>query len=315
MRDTLAYLLFRVLVLACRLVGERGSVALGRLLGVAYGAMDSRRARVLRNMSKAVGPARARRLLPKYHEHIGLLAVEYARLAALRDPSIVVTRWIDASAAEKLKAPLAAGRGVIVMTAHVGNWELTGYALASAVPLNSLYRPSGRPKLDAIARAVRERSGQRVREKFDSMRWSLRVLRSAQVLGLLMDQDGGPGGVFVPFFGELASTLSTAARLARRTGAAIVPIWSARLPGGLAHRLYVGDEIPLADTGDERSDVLLTTRRCNEAIEKMILANPAQWLWTHRRWRTRPAAEDVAAWERARSYASGREPAAGARAT
>ena len=115
----------------------------------------------------------------------------------------------------------------------------------------------------------------------------------------MMDQDGSSLGLFVPFFGKLASTVTTAAKVARRTGAAIVPVTSFRLPCRTRHRLRVGPEIVPADTGDEKRDILLTTRRCNRALEEAILEHPAQWLWAHRRWRTRPGPEDVAAWERA----------------
>lgn len=284
---------------ACKVLGPRGRVALGRLLGMAYGALDSRKWRVLKNMARAVGPVRARRFLSRYHEHMGLLAVEYATLAGLADGKGVVGGWIDASAAQKVKAILESGKGVVAIAGHIGNWELTGYALASVVPLCSLYRPSADPYIDAVARSIRERSGQSLHEKFDSMRWSLRVLRNGQVLGLLVDQDGGSQGVFVPFFGELASTLPTAARLAMRTGAPILPIWSHRLPDRFKHRLYVGRPIKPSCTGDEALDVLITTRMCNKALEEALLAAPWQWLWTHRRWRTRPSREDIALWEKA----------------
>jgi KDO2-lipid IV(A) lauroyltransferase len=138
-----------------------------------------------------------------------------------------------------------------------------------------------------------------VRGKWDSLRSAMRVMREGHALGLLMDQDGSAWGVFVPFFGKLASTVPTAARLARRTGAAIVPVTSYRLRSGTRHRLRVGPEVEVSRTDYEERDVLLTTYRCNRALERAILAAPAQWLWSHHRWRSELKPEHVRKWREA----------------
>ena len=300
LRHLAEYAALSALSLVCR-AGAGARVAAGRLVGFLLSVLDGRRARVLGNLSRAVGARRARDILPRYYEHLGMLVAEYAALSALRPGRIA--DWIEPRGAETLKAVAASGRGVIIMTGHVGNWELTGYALAGAgLPLSSLYRPPENPLLDARLKRVREACGMEVREKLDSALWAMRVLKSGRALGLLMDQDGGAGGVFVPFFGELASTLPAAARLARRTGAAIFPVTSARLPGGRRHILRVFPEVVGARTGDEERDVLVTTRRCCAALERAILDRPAQWLWRHRRWQTRPRPEDLEAWDRARGF-------------
>ena len=238
MRDFVVYIVFRTFALLCSALGARGSAALGYLLGLVFGLFETKRKRVLDHMANAFGTRRARELLPKYHEHLGLLVVQVAR------------------------------------------------------PRKNRY-------LDARLRRVRERSGMLVYEKKDAVRGMIRSLRAGEAVGLLMDQDGSGLGVFVPFFGRLASTLPTAARIARRTGAAIVPVTCYRLPGRTRHALRVGPEVEQADTGDEERDVLVTTRRCNRALEQAILEHPAQWLWRHRRWRTLPGAEQVSAWQAA----------------
>lgn len=298
MRDFVVYVVFRTFALLCRALGARGSAALGYLLGLVIGLIETKRKRVLDHMANAFGRRRARELLPKYHEHLGLLVVEYARLYAFRGESF--TDWIEPDGIERLKGIVARGAGVIGITGHLGSWELTGHCAASSgVPVHALYRPLRNRYLDRHLRRVRERSGMLVYEKRDAVRGMIRSLRAGKAVALLMDQDGSGLGVYVPFFGRLASTLPTAARIARRTGSAIVPVTCYRLPGRTRHRLRIGPEVEQADTGDEERDVLVTTRRCNRALEQAILAHPAQWLWRHRRWRTRPGPEEARAWQAA----------------
>lgn len=276
---------------------------MGCMLGLLYRALDTRRGRALRHAARAVGIVAAPAVLKKYYEHMGLLVTEYAMLSVAPKGVPVAQRWVVPRGIEKLQETIASGRGVIVMTGHIGNFEMTGYALTSGIPLNALYRPQQNRYVDRIARIIRERSGMAIREKMHAMRWSMRVLQSAEGLGALLDQDADAAGVFVPFFGDLASTLTTAPRLAKRTGAAVYPIASFRSRDRMTHELYVGAPIEFASSGDEKRDVLIATRRCNEAIEKMIMLRPGQWLWGSHRWRTRPTPLDEQAWREAAPYA------------
>ena len=307
MRDFVVYVVFRTFALLCRALGARGSAALGYLLGLVIGLIETKRRRVLDHMAYAFGRRRARALLPKYHEHLGLLVVEFARLYAFRRESL--THWIEPDGIEHLMGIVARGKGVICITGHLGCWEVAGQCVASSgVSLHALYRPLTNRYLDRHLRRVRERSGMLVYEKRDAVRGMIRSLRAGEVVGLLVDQDGSGLGVYVPFFGRFASTLPTAARIARRTGSAIVPVTCYRLPGRTRHNLRVGPEVEQADTGDEERDVLVTTRRCNRALEQAILEHPAQWLWRHRRWRTRPGAEQERAWQAASMDEASRVP-------
>jgi KDO2-lipid IV(A) lauroyltransferase len=299
-RDLLAYLLIRALSCLCRVLGARGAAALGCLIGMGISLADDKRGRgrILRHMARALGPRRARDILPKYYENLGLLVVEYARMWTPRRSDFA--DWIAPDGAERVKAILDAGRGVICITGHLGFWELAGHCIAvNSGPMNALYRPLKNPYLDRHLRALREQSGMLVLEKRAAVRRMIRVLRAAETVGLLMDQDGSGMGVFVPFFGELASTLPTAVRIARRTGAAIVPTSCYRDRSRAFHRLRIGPEVEQADTGDAELDVLITTRNCNRALEEAILEHPAQWLWRHRRWQTRPTPEQERKWAEA----------------
>ncbi len=300
MRDLLAYILIRALSCLCRVLGARGAAALGCLLGMGASFLDDRRGRgrVLRHLARAVGARRARDILPGYYENLGLLVPEFARMWNPRRRDFA--DWIAPDGIERLKAVLASGKGAVCITGHLGNWELAGHCLAAnGVALHALYRPLRNPYVDRHLRALREQSGMLVYEKRGALRRIIRVLRDSQAVGLLMDQDGSGMGVFVPFFGELSSTLPTAALIARRTGAAIVPVTCYRDRSRAFHRLRIGPEVEQADTGDAELDVLITTRNCNRALEDAILEHPAQWLWRHRRWQTRPTPEQERKWAEA----------------
>jgi KDO2-lipid IV(A) lauroyltransferase len=302
MKNLCVVVVLKVLAVICRILGRRGSAALGCGLGLLYRGLDTRRGRTLTHLIRALGARRALQVLPRYYEHMGMLVVEYAQLMSLPPAGEVIGSWVDTRGLDAVRRALDGGRGAIILTGHLGNWELTGYAIASVVPLNSLYRPLDNPFLDRTARAIRERSGMRTHQKGDAIRWSLRVLSSHEALGALLDQDGSTLGVFVPAFGRLASTLPTAARLARRTGAAVFPVASHRRRDRISHGLSVGPEILPVDTGDERRDNILMTYRCNRSMERLVLEHPAQWLWSVRRWRTQPTAGDLAAWREAEAY-------------
>jgi KDO2-lipid IV(A) lauroyltransferase len=249
-------------------------------------------------MARAMGPRRARGLLPRYYEHLGLLIVEYARMwnPLRRD----FADWIAPDGIERLKAILATGRGAVCITGHLGNWELAGHCLAAnGVALHALYRPLRNLYLDRHLRALREQSGMLVYEKRGALRRMIGVLRGGEAVGLLMDQDGGGMGAFVPFFGRPASTLPTAAMIARRTGAAILPVTCYRDRARAFHRLRIGPEVEQSSTGDAERDVLVTTRNCNRALEHAIMEHPAQWLWRHRRWNTLATPEALEKWRSA----------------
>ena len=310
MRDRLAYLIFRALSSLCRLLGARGAAGLGCFLGWLLSLVDDRagQGRIIRHLTRAFGRHRALGLLPRYYEHMGLLIVELARMWHPRQGDFA--DCIAPDGIERLKAVTASGRGVICITGHLGCWEYAGHCLAAhGVPLHALYRPLKNRHLDRHLRSMRERSGMIVHEKRNAVRTIIRVLRAGEAVGLLMDQDGSKSGVFVPFFGELGSTLPTAARIARRTGAAIIPVTCYRDGSRAFHRLRIGPEVVQADTGDPELDVLITTRNCNRALEAAVLEHPAQWLWRHRRWRTRPAPRDARKWREAVARLRNRVPA------
>ncbi|MDX2181489.1 MAG: lysophospholipid acyltransferase family protein [Bryobacteraceae bacterium] len=178
------------------------------------------------------------------------------------------------------------GRGVLFATAHLGNWELSAYAHAlMAEPMNVVVRPLDNPILDQFVERRRAGSGNRILGKSDYLRRAVEALQRNEAVGVLIDQDAGPDGVFVDFFGRKASATPIFAKLAHRTGAAIIPgfaLWIAE------ERRYVLRFSPIVETtGDAARD----TQTLHTILEGAIRQYPDQWMWLHRRWKTRPPDE------------------------
>jgi Kdo2-lipid IVA lauroyltransferase/acyltransferase len=184
------------------------------------------------------------------------------------------------------------GKGVIFLTAHFGNWELSSFA-------HSLYghtisftvRPMDNPLLDEIITRYRCLSGGRPIDKNDFARPALQALKRAEAVGVLMDTNMLPGeGIFVEFFARSACTTSAPARLARKTGAALVlglTLWDSRL-GKYRLRFEPVRWIAGANADEE---VRMNTANFTRLIEDCIRRYPEQWFWVHRRWKTRPPGE------------------------
>jgi KDO2-lipid IV(A) lauroyltransferase len=184
------------------------------------------------------------------------------------------------------------GRGVLFLTAHFGNWELSSFAHGLyGHPLNFVVREMDNPLLDGLVNHYRCLSGGRAIYKHESARETMRALHHGQAVGILMDQNMLPGeGVFVDFFGRPACTTTGPARIARKTGAAIVlglVIWEADLG---RYRLRF-DPVEWIKREDPDEEIFANTVNFTRLIETYVRRYPDQWLWVHRRWKTRPAGE------------------------
>lgn len=195
-----------------------------------------------------------------------------------------------ASQYEKTKTD---GRGRIILGGHLGNWELQAFSYPVFFePLSFLARRMDNPRIEEMILSIRTRLGNRQIDKTNSASQILRVLRGGGTVGVLADVNSHPKeGVFVPFFGIPACTASGIAMLALRAGAVIVPsfsVWNA----SKQKYLIVHDEIiEPANTGDRKRDIEETTALFVAATERIIRAYPEQWIWIHRRWKTRPPGE------------------------
>lgn len=201
-----------------------------------------------------------------------------------------IERIVTLEGQEHFEAARARGKGVLFLTGHMSAWELAPFAHAVyGFPLHFLVRPVANPRVDALVNGYRCLSGNRPIEKNRSARAILKILGEGGTVGVLADHNASLGeGVFVDFFGVPASTTSGLARLALRTDAAVVPgflRWDAK-----ARKYILGfsPAVELVRTGDEEGDVLENTARFTRIIEQFVRAHPEQWLWVHKRWKTRP---------------------------
>jgi KDO2-lipid IV(A) lauroyltransferase len=235
-------------------------------------------------------PAR-RQILQRMVRHLGWMVAEFARFPRYTRKNIEEAIILDGF--ENFDAAERRGKGVLFLTGHMGAWELKPFAHALYVaPLHFLVRPIDNPRVDEMVNHYRCLSGNQPIRKNESARAVLRVLRQGGVVGVLADQNAvASEAIFVDFFGVPAATTTGIARLARRTEAAVVPVysyWDAQIR---KYRLRYEPALDLAVTADEESDIRSYSERFNHVIEDYVRRFPDQWLWVHRRWKTRPPHE------------------------
>ena len=242
----------------------------------------------LRNLELALpatSPEERQRITRGAFHSIARLLVVLARFPQIRRENIGA--WIRYEGYEHFEEALRRGRGVLFATGHLGNWELSAFAHAIlSAPMHVVVRPLDNRRLDALVERRRTLSGNKIIEKKDFARGILKALAANEAVGILADQNTSTDeGVFVNFFGIPACTNTGLARIAAHSGAAVIPgfaLWSEE-EGRYVLRFYPPVEI----TGDLVAD----TQRVQQQLESVIREHPGQWLWIHRRWKTRPPGE------------------------
>jgi len=248
----------------------------------------------VRNLELAlpeVSRAERTHILRGVYRSLGRQLVEFCRMS--RYTAENTRDWIRTEGLEHYLAAKARGKGVLIVTGHLGAWELSSfYHSLRGYPMGMVIRRLDNRRLDDYVNRIRCLHGNRVLHKDDFARGLLTAMRGGETVGILMDTNmSPPQGVFVEFFGRLACTASGLARVALKTGAAVLPgfmVWEA------AEQKYVlrfGPELRFTLTDDAEADALAATQICASATEGWIRRYPDQWLWIHRRWKTRPAGE------------------------
>lgn len=191
---------------------------------------------------------------------------------------------------ENYEQAVARGKGVLFLTAHFGGWELSAFAHSMhGHPMHIVTRPLDNPYMDAVVRRYRTMHGNTIVAKNDFVRGLLSAMSKGEVVGILMDTNmTPPQGVFVDFFNIPACTASGLARIALRSDAAVVPGFTIWDPALRKYRLRFDPAVNLVRTGDNEADIIVNTQLFTKIIEDYVNRYPSQWLWVHRRWKTRP---------------------------
>jgi KDO2-lipid IV(A) lauroyltransferase len=276
------------------LLPRRASLGLGRALGWVWGRLDRRhRAIAVDNLRRAFpdwDEARLEATALGVYAHFAAVLLDILWLA--RAPRARLLEIVDWEGRQRYEAAMAKGKGVLFVTAHLGNWELQavnhGYLYE---PVSAIARWLDNPRLDARLCAFRRRSGNTVLVKRQALVEALRTIRAGHGVAVLIDQNvQEKDGIFVEFFGRPAATTTVAAAVALKTGCVLLPVRSRLLPGG-RYVLTYDPPVEVALSGDRTADIVRLTQALTTRIESWVRETPEQWLWIHRRWRTRPPAE------------------------
>ncbi len=264
----------------------RAGAHLGSL---AYGVLRSERHRALRHLELALGSERSeverQAIARESFRNLGRTFFEVIKLDRL--DGFQLGERVRFEGEERLKAAVASGRGVLFVTAHLGNWELMAAVVSMRYPLAVVAAPIYDPRLEGLMIRIRAAHGIEtlVRDSPGMLRRTLAMLKRGGVVGILIDQDTRVDGVFVPFFGHAAYTPAGAARLGLRSGAAVVAGFIRREADG-THRVLIDGPFEMKPGSDPERDIQYETARLSKIIEERIRETPEQWVWMHRRWRT-----------------------------
>ena len=295
LQTTFEYALARLVFGGLRLLPRRAAVWLGRRLGsIGYLTMGRLRRTGHRNLSIAfpeMTEAEQERILRGCFDSLGRMLGEFSQFSSITPERL--QQLVECEGFEHLRAAHSRGRGVILFTAHLGAWELTSFGLAAlGHPLSFMVRRLDNDLIETMIDDVRKRFGNRTLDKNSVSRQALRELNEGGRLGMLPDVNMlAREGVFVDFFGTPASTTSMLAKLALRTGAAVVPIYAPWDEQRQKYVLLMEAPLEIEHTGDQTEDVRRLTAAFMGSIENTVRRYPEQWLWIHRRWKTRPPGE------------------------
>lgn len=259
------------------------------LAAVAYKGVKVRRELVEANL-RAAFPERPEhwihRMAGSCYVHLAREMLVGVRLGRMSAQEIQARTSVDGL--PELRRALAAGRGAVLFTGHFGNWEVAGASLAArGIPLDVVAQRQRNPLLDELINGARRRAGMRVIYRTRAPKQALRALRDGRAVGFLADQDARQSGVFVPFFGRLASTHRGPATLALRARSPVFTVLATR--AGEGYEVSV-EPVDVSREGETDEVVRRITAAATARLEAAVRRHPAQYLWLHKRWKTRPGA-------------------------
>jgi KDO2-lipid IV(A) lauroyltransferase len=294
-KELVEYTLARMLLGFFGLLPRRAAHAAARLLAwLGFHVARRQRRAGLRNLEMAMpqlSESDRIEILRGCFQNLGRLLVEFSHFPELN--KVNVGNLVFHDGLENYLEATRRGRGVICLTAHLGAWELSSFAHSLfGYPMKFIVRQLDNPRVGQLISRYRMLGGNVPIHRKNAGAEVLRALRNNETVGILFDQNTTRSeGVFADFFGIPAATTPAVATFALRTGAAVVPgflIWEEATG---KHRLRFDPALELVDTGNRALDIVENTRLFNSVLESYVRKYPAQWLWIHRRWKTRPEGE------------------------
>jgi KDO2-lipid IV(A) lauroyltransferase len=282
-KRNIARIIFRAVPLAVR------RAVFSAMAKLAYYVSLKHRLIALHNIARSF-PEKSRdeviRIAKSSYRLFALIAAEFSDIYYLNAETLA--DWVTIEGLDKYVAAKKKGKGVLLLSAHFGNWEMGNAALAITTgPIIFVYRVLDNAFAEEATRFVRASHGITSLPKENAMRPIIRELKKGETVVLLIDQNvAWYDGMFVDFFGRPAATTTGAALLAMHTGAAVLPAFTRRLENG-KFVLEIGDEVELAATGNRDADALANTQRFTKIAEDNIRKYPDQWFWVHQRWKTK----------------------------
>ena len=289
--SVLAVGLLRAAIWLIRLLPNRAAHKLGQAMGLLYFAFARGHRRLaLSNLDLAYGYEKSfserKRIALGSFMNMGLNLVDFCRVPSLLRngfPNSIQVEGLD-----NIENALSEGRGAILLTGHLGSWELMAAAAAfKGVPLAAIVASTRDPLVDRFMKEMRESYGYETLLKRKAGSDVMSALRRNVAVGILADESPRSDGVLVDFFGQEAGATRGVAVFALRSGAPVIPAFIIRLEKPAGHKLIIEKPLELIRTGDVNTDVIRNTELFQSVIERYVRQFPEQWLWMHRRWRIR----------------------------
>ncbi len=298
----LVYLEFataRTILFVLSILPRSAALTLGKTVAwVGYHALGKLRRTGLRNLEIAfpeLSETERLAILKGSLQSLGRVLGEVSQFGKATPESLrkIVDFELDEESKALYKRVREENRGVVITTGHLGNWELLVFAFAALhEPIAYLARPLDNPLIEELTVKIRTRFGNRPINKANSAMLAIKMLREGEILGVLSDVNAHPKeGVFVPFFGQPSCTTAGPATFAIRTNSLIFPMFCVYDHEQKKYKVVHGPVIEPSMTGDRQKDIVDTTAAYTAEIEKIIRQYSDQWLWVHKRWKTRPPGE------------------------
>lgn len=289
------YILLKSVQLAISSLPEAIAHRLGVFLGKVYFVLDKKHRIIAEeNIAKSnmvADQLKIDRLVRNTYQNLTRTLIEFIRMPK-KD-----TAWFEKNVSiegeENLKKALDSGKGIVLLMGHCGNWELTPHFMSYWVKQNqkdislcAVARPMKNPLTEKIISELRSSAAVKFLPKKDVLPNLMAALRDKQIIGVLADQNSGKEGIFMNFLGREASVNPSPVIMAMKTDSVILPLFSVR-DGDNRHKMVFKDIIEIEKQGDFQMDVYRNLKKCTDVVDAHIHTYPDQWLWLHRRWKTK----------------------------